>query len=79
MTTEPEPTPEPEKAPEPARKEQRPLRRLYLGGAAAAVVGSVLVCVGAVFDPRQALFSYLVACAFGFTIAIGALAFSMTA
>jgi hypothetical protein len=56
-----------------------PVRRLVLGGAIAAILGAALLVVGAFFDLRQALFSYLVAWAFGFTIAIGALAFSMTA
>ncbi len=57
----------------------RPLRRLILGGAIAAVVGSALLVAGALVDLRQALFSYLVAWAFGLTIAIGGLALSMTA
>jgi hypothetical protein len=55
------------------------LRPLILGGALAAVIGAGALCVGALVDLRQALFSYLVAWAFGLTIAIGALAFSMTA
>ncbi len=54
------------------------MRPLILGGAIAAVVGAALLGAGAVIDLRQALFSYLVAWSFGFTIAIGALAFAMT-
>lgn len=50
-----------------------------LGGASACLLGSLGLCAGALLDARQALFSYLVAWAFGFTIAMGALAFSMIA
>lgn len=55
------------------------LRRWIRGGAMAGLVGAAGLGGGALLDPRQALFSYLVAWAFGFTIAMGALAFSMTA
>ena len=44
-------------------------RRRFLAGAGALVAR-------APFDPRQALFSYLVAWAFGFTTALGPLAVS---
>jgi hypothetical protein len=54
-------------------------RYLVIGGAGVAVAGYGLVAAGAFIDLRQALFSYLVAWLFGLTIAVGALAFSMTA
>jgi hypothetical protein len=41
------------------------------------MLGTVALCVLAVAELRQVLFAYLVAWTFGFTIAIGALAFSM--
>lgn len=52
-------------------------RALALYGAIASAIGVALTLVGALVDLRQALFSYLVAWVFGFTIALGALAFSM--
>jgi hypothetical protein len=55
------------------------LRPLVVGASIVAALGSVALVAGAFVDLRQALFSYLVAWSFGFTIAVGALAFSMTA
>lgn len=48
-------------------------RRLLLGGGLAAVVGLALVGLGAVFDARRALFSYLVAFAWLLSMQLGAL------
>jgi hypothetical protein len=53
------------------------IRPLIRAGIAAGVIGLAGLCVGAWIDPAQAIFSYLVAWAFGFTIAFGALVFSM--
>lgn len=54
-------------------------RRLFLGGAVLALVGLVLFILGLLLDLRQALFSYLVAYAFGVSILLGALIFLTTA
>jgi hypothetical protein len=49
-----------------------------IGGLVAGVVGAVLLAAGAVADPKQALFSYLIAYAYLFTLVLGAGAFVMS-
>ncbi|GAC1536920.1 MAG: hypothetical protein NVS3B10_01080 [Polyangiales bacterium] len=51
--------------------------RLRNLAALAALIGLALLSIGFVLDPHRAAFSYLVAYAFGFTIAVGALCLLM--
>jgi hypothetical protein len=64
-----------------ARPEARPFRggsRVMRGGLVAGVAGATLLAIGFVADPRQALFSYLIAYAYLLALALGAMAFVLS-